>query len=374
MELTDKQKQMIRILDYKIMIALLAIVVYGISHIASAQSIRRGRNEGTCNITASNVSGSGNITLEANVKSHYGRNGFGVDPDGSLTVGIADILQFRGLISFINFKSIGLAQANGQITLPGNNSFRFFGAALQGSLFLSTEIDTVSSSATSGKPEYHSYIRPSFIFDIDWMSRFKNVPLKSYLWLGTYDNADLLFKYTQLASRIGIEWRTISNSIFADIGLGLYKERKNGTFAGDSKFTQQSLWIEPGARYRIFNRISILGSLRVLVFQSTKPINGLPPNYVRLSFGIAIPVTYKETNTEAIRTMIFTENQKIQQQDIISKSIDQQKKMRTDFEINFEDLDNKSAENVDEQEAIKRREEITKKMDELEHILETLDE
>jgi hypothetical protein len=365
---------MLRISQRIIFIAALAIVVNGTFQMALAQSIRRGRNEGTYNITASNVIGSGNITLEANVKSHYGSDGFGVDPDGSLTVGIADILQFRGLLSLTNFKTIGSAQANGQITLPGNNSLRFFGAALQGSLFLSTETDTVSSSAASGKPEYHSYIRPSFVFDIDWMSRFKNLPLKSYLWLGAYDNSDLLFKYSQLASRIGIEWRSITNSVFADIGLGLYKERKNGTFQGDSKFAQQTLWIEPGARYRIFNRISIIGSLRVLIFQRTKLVNGLPPNYVRLSFGIAIPVTYKETNTEAIRTLIFTEKQKVQQQDIISKSIDQQKKMRTDFEINFEDLDNKSAENIDEQEAIKRREEIKKKMDELEHILETLDE
>ncbi len=365
---------MLRYSQNKIIITLLAFVASGGIQMVSAQSIRRGRNEGTYNIAASNVVGSGNITLEANVKSHYGSDGFGVDPDGSLTVGIADILQFRGLLSLTNFKSIGSAHANAQITLPGNNSFRFFGAALQGSLFLSTEIDTVSTSATSGKPEYHSYIRPSFVFDIDWMSRFKNLPLKSYLWLGTYDNPDVLFKYSQLASRIGVEWRTIRNSLFADIGLGLYKERKNGSFSGDNRFSQQTLWIEPGARYRLFNRISILGSLRILIFQRTKPVNGLPPNYIRLSFGIAVPVTYKETNTEAIRTMIFTEKKKVQQQDIISKSIDQQKKMRTDFEINFEDLDNKSTENVDEQEAIKRREEIKKKMDELEHILETLDE
>lgn len=365
---------MLHLINYHIVIAACTILLYSTSQVLLAQSIRRGRNEGTYNIAASNVTGSGNITLEANVKSHYGSNGFGIDPDGSLTVGIADILQFRGLISLTNFKAIGSAQANAQITLPGNNSFRFFGAALQGSLFLSTEIDTVSTSAASGKPEYHSYIRPSVVFDIDWMSRYKNMPLKSYLWLGTYDNPDMLFKYSQLASRIGIEWRSISNSVFTDIGLGLYKERKNGTFAGDTRFTQQTLWIEPGARYRLFNRISILGSLRVLILQRTKPVNGLPPDYVRLSFGIALPVTYKETNTEAIRTMIFTEKQKVQQQDIISKSIDQQKKMRTDFEINFEDLDSKSSENISEQEAIKRREEIKKKMDELEHILETLDE
>ncbi|HEX2958111.1 MAG TPA: hypothetical protein VHO70_14855 [Chitinispirillaceae bacterium] len=360
--------------NHTIILAALVLVVYDCKHNVFAQSIRRGRNEGTYNIAASNVAGSGNITLESNVKSHYGSDGFGIDPDGSLTVGIADILQFRGLLSLTNFKTIGSAQAHAQITLPSNNSFRFFGAALQGALFLSTQIDTVSSSTTSGKPEFHSYIRPSLVFDIDWMARFKNVPLKSYLWLGAYDNAELLFKYSQLSTRIGIEWRNIRNSFFTDIGLGLYKELKTEVFSGDNRFAQQTLWIEPGVRYRIFNRVSILGALRILIFQRTKPVNGLPPNYIRLSFGIAVPITYKETDTEAIRTMVFIEKQKTQQQDIISKSIDQQKKMRTDFEINFDDLDNKSSENIDEQEAIKRREEISKKMDELEQILETLDE
>lgn len=339
-----------------------------------AQTIKRCRNEGTGNIAASNVIGSGNISLKASIKSRYGGKGFGSDPHGSLTVGIGEILQFSGAVSLFNFKSLGSARADAQITLPGNNSLRFFGMAFQGSLFLSTEIDTVSSSAASGKPEYHSYIRPSMVFDLDWMSRFKKIPLKTYLWLGSYDNADLLFKYSQCAVRMGFEWRDIKNSFFTDIGLGFYKEKKSRLNPGDKIFAQQTLWIEPGLRYRQFNRISFLGSLRVLVLQKTKPVNGLIPNYIRLSLGIEIPIVYKETNTEAIRTMIFIENRKSNHLDIISKSINAQKKMKTDFEINFGNLDNDISQETDEQESIKRREEIKAKMDEIEHILGILDE
>jgi hypothetical protein len=354
---------------------MMVFTILGFTQISTrAQSIKRGRNEGTYNIAASNAIGSGNITLEANIKSRYGGKGFGSDPDGSLTVGIADILQFSGGLSLSNFKKLGAAQANAQITLPRNNTFRFFGLALQGALFLSTEIDTVSKTAAAGKPEYHSYMRPSMVFDIDWMSRFRNFPVKTYLWLGAYDNADLLFKYSQLATRIGFEWRNMQNCLFADMGFGLYKERKTSTFSGDKQYSQQTLWIEPGARYRLFNRISLLGALRVLILQRTKPVNGLIPNYIRLSMGIQVPLIYKETNTEAIRTMIFVEKQKTEQQDIISKSISEQKKMRTDFEINFEDLDNNLSQETNDQESIKRREEIKDKMDEIEHILETLDE
>jgi hypothetical protein len=339
-----------------------------------AQSIKRGRNEGTYNIGASNVIGSGNITLETSIKSRYGGKGFSIDPDGSLTVGITDMLQFSGYLSLSNFKTLGAAQANAQITLPRNNTFRFFGIALQGSLFLSTEMDTVSKTATSGKPEYHSYIRPSMVIDVDWMSRFENLPLKTYIWLGTYDNSDLLFKYSQLATRLGIEWRNMQNSLFTDFGLGLYKEKKTVSSPGEKRYSQMTLWIEPGARYRLFQRISLIGALRILIIQKTKPVNGLIPNYVRLSLGIQLPITYKETNTEAIRTMMFIEKQKIQQQDIISKSISEQKEMRTDFEINFEDLDNKLSPDQNEQDAIKRREDIKKKMDEIEKILESIDE
>lgn len=354
-------------------IILIAVLCF-IQTAPQAQSIKRGRNEGTGNIAASNVIGSGNISLKANIKSHYSGNGFGSDPDGSLTVGIGEILQFSGAVSLSNFKSLGSARADAQITLPGNNSLRFFGMALQGSLFLSTEIDTVSSSAVSGKPEYHSYIRPSIVFDLDWISHFKKFPLKTYLWLGSYDNADLLFKYSQCAVRMGFEWRNIKNSFFTDIGLGFYKEKKTRSNPGDKTFAQQTFWIEPGVRYRLFNRISLLGALRVLVLQKTKPVNGLIPNYIRLSLGVEIPLIYKETNTEAIRTMMFIENQKIKHLDIISKSINEQKKMKTDFEINFGDLENDISQETDEQESLKRREEIKAKMDEIEHILETLDE
>ena len=360
---------------FKVPTAIIQIAFLCCIHTASqAQSIKRGRNEGTRNIAASNVLGSGNISLDANIKSSYGGNGFSSDPEGSLSVGIGDILQFSGAISLSNFKALGSAHADAQITLPGNNSLRFFGMALQGSLFLSTEIDTESVSAASGKPEYHSYMRPSLVFDLDWMSRFKKFPLKTYLWLGTYDNADLLFKYSQCAVRMGFEWRDMKNSFFTDIGVGFYREKKTHSNPGDKNFVQQTFWIEPGARYRLLNRVSLLGALRVLVLQKAKPVNRLIPNYIKLSLGIQIPLVYKETNTEAIRTMIFIENQKIQQQDIISKSINEQKKMRTDFEVNFEDFDKEISREADEQESLKRREEIKAKMDEIEHILESLDE
>jgi hypothetical protein len=360
--------------NVRFVILTLTLVCGYLLSITHAQSIKRGRNEGTYNICASNVIGSGNITLETSIKSRYGGNGFSSDPDGSLTVGITDMLQFSGYLSLSNFKTLGAAQANAQITMPGNNTFRFFGIALQGSLFLSTEVDTISKTAASGKPEYHSYIRPSLVIDFDWMSRFEHLPIKTYFWLGTYDNSDLLFKYSQLAARLGVEWRNMQNSLFTDFGIGLYKGKKTGSSAGDERYSQMTLWIEPGARYRLFHRISLVGALRVLIIQRTKPVNGLIPNYVRLSLGIQIPITYKETNTEAIRTMMFIEKQKIQQQDVISKSINEQKKMRTDFEINFEDLDNKLSVDQNEQDAIKRREEIRKKMDEIEKILESIDE
>jgi hypothetical protein len=351
-----------------------SLIILVLVTVVFSQNVKRGRNEGTFNIPASNVQGNGNISLFTTVNGHYNSNGFGSDPSGRITVGIADILQFSGQLSLTNFSTLGTAQAEAQITTPKNNRLRFIGLAFKMSLFLSTSIDTISNTAASGKPEYHSYLRPSLILDFDWLAKNKELPLKTYIWAGMYDNQDLLFKYNQLSFKSGLEWKLMKHSIFLDIGCGLYKEVKSPTFSGDKKFEQFSLWMEPGSRYRIFNRISVLSSLRVLLVQKVRNKDGLTPNYVKLSLGAELPLIYRETNTEAIRTMIFVEKEKEKEKDIIARSIESGKKVRTDFELNFEDLDQKSSLEEDEQAAIKQREELSKKMDEIERILESLDE
>ena len=338
------------------------------------QTVKRGRNEGTFNIPSSNVAGNGNITAGALLSGGYGENGFRADPSFNAAVGISEIMQLSSRASFTNFQGLGSIDCRLQITTPGNNNLRFFGMSLNGDLYLSTTKDTLIGSAEEGKPDYNFYIRPSAIIDLDWIALFNRFPLKSYVSFSMADDPDILYLYEQLSFKAGLEWKMYQHSIILDAGLGLYKEKKNKAFtAGDKNFEQKTFWVEPGIRYRILNRMSILSSVRALVFQSVKRVRPLPAKYVDVSFALEVPLLYRETNTEAIRTMIFVERVKEKSKDFVARNIEQQKSIRPEFEITFDELKADLPDAAQEREQLQRREEIHQKMQEIESLLEDLE-
>jgi len=337
--------------------------------------IKRSRNEGTFNIPASNVMGNGNITIAAALASTFAPSGVRFDPGAYLAVGIANILQLSGRTAFTNFQTLGTTDAHLQLTMPGNDRLRFFGVSISGDLYLSTEMDTLTGTATTGKPEYHAYIRPSMTVDLDWIAKKKKVPLKTYLMLGMVDNPDLLFLYAQLSVKLGIELKFDRNSYSLDCGTGFYRElqRDESGFAGDPSYLQQRVWLEPAIRFRLFKRYSLLGAVRVLVFQRQKTERPLEPHYVRLSLAFEAPLLYRETGSEAIRSMIFVEKNKVEKPDTIDASINKGKQLTTKNKLSIEGLDIELEDGESEKEMLKRREEIQKKMEEIELLLEDLE-
>lgn len=337
-----------------------------------AQDIRRGRNEGTINIPASNVAGNGNITLSGTLRGGIGKNSTMLKTKIAGKIGIADILQGYVSTSIINFRKMGLTEVHGQVTWPNNDGLRLFGIALCGDLFLSTAMDTISGEATSGRPDFHSYFRPSLICDQDWIAVDKKRSLKTYQLFSMADDADLLFQYDQLSLKLGAEWKTYQHCYFVDASVGLYKEKKTGAFSGDKSFKQQKVWIEPGVRLRLRNRFSLLASMRFLLVQRVKTERPLPPQYVSIQLSFEAPLYFRETNTEAIRTLIFIDNAKDKEKDRITRSIEQGKSIKTDFETGFEELAPEKSDIDKQKEALRKKEEIQKKMEEIEKLLEDL--
>jgi len=338
-----------------------------------AQDIRRGRNEGTINIPASNVAGNGNITLSGILRGSIGKHSSMLNSIITGKIGIADILQGHVSASIVNFRKIGLTEVHGQLTLPNNDGLRFFGIAFCGDLYLSTAMDTISGDATSGRPDFHSYFRPSLICDQDWIALDKKRSLKTYQLLSMADDADLLFQYDQLSLKLGAEWKTYQNSYFVDASVGLYKEKKTSTFSGDRSYKQQKIWLEPGVRLRLRNRFSFLASMRFLLVQRVKTERPLPPQYVSLQLSFEAPLYFKETNTEAIRTLIFIDNAKDKEKDRVTRSIEQGKSIKTDFETGFEDLAPEKSDIDQQKEALRKKEEIQNKIEEIENLLEDLE-
>jgi hypothetical protein len=172
----------------------LAVLLLSGTAIFGESTMKRGRNEGTINIPASNAIGNGNITVYAGTLGSYGTIGTIVDPGVSACIGLADIMQISGKMTFTNFKGLGTSEAHLLLTTPGNDRLRFFGCALSGDLFLTTTVDTLSSTSTAGKPEYGSFMLPSGIVDLDWLALNKAIPLKTYFAASLADEPGQLYR------------------------------------------------------------------------------------------------------------------------------------------------------------------------------------
>jgi hypothetical protein len=356
----------------KTVVRLLVVSLLLHTGLFGQSALKRGRNEGTMNIPASNAIGNGNITVYPGGIGSYGTIGAFVDPTFGICVGIANIMQISGKIAVKNFKGLGTSEAHMQLTTPGNDRLRFFGCALSGDLYLTTAIDTISASATSGKPEYSSFMLPSLIVDFDWLALLKTIPLKTYLAAGMADEPDLLFRYQQISLKTGIEWKMYQSSGFIDIGAGFYKEKGKGVFTGDDTYNQRTVWFAPGIRYRFFGAYSLLGSLRITGYQVLKDKNPLPTSLIRAAAVMDIPLLFKETNTEAIRTLVLMEHEKEQKKDNITRNIEQGKQVDNNIgnDLNSLNLKSEIPDSSQEKDALQKREAIQQKLDDLEKLLD----
>lgn len=342
---------------------------------ASGQSVKRGRNEGTISIPASNVMGNGNINLFIASAARYSLSGFMFDPVLGGQIGISDMMQLTGQFIPVSKSFLGPVEAHLQITTPGNDKLRFFGMALSVDLFLSSAQDTMSSTAQADKPEYNPYLFPSLIADLDWLALWKFLPFKMYLFIGMVDNVDLLTKYDQITLRSGLEWKMFQHSAFLSAGTGFYKEKRSRIGPGDAMYTQNYFWIEPGGRYRLFSRFSIIGSVKLTLFQNAKEKNPFQPELFKISLKAEAPILFRETNTEAIRTLIFMERKKENKSDSFEKKVAARKNLLNDMSTSITGpQDSLVTSDLDLKDSMKkRREETQKKMDEVEALFRQLD-
>ncbi|MBN1127399.1 MAG: hypothetical protein JXA71_00330 [Chitinispirillaceae bacterium] len=361
-------------------ILVVSLLLFSAPFIEAA--VKRGRNEGTMNITASNVVGNGNITVTAGsygqylrLGSHLDSSGIRFDPTVGLAIGISSILEFRAQTAFTNFADLGTSEVHLQFTTPGNDRLRFLGLAVCGDLYLSTSPDTISSSAVAEKPEYNSFMAPSATLDFDWLALFKSFPLKNYFHASFAGEPMLLHRYEQISCISGWEWKQHANSWFVDIGAALYKEKPNGPFRGDKAYAQRVVWFEPGARYRLFGNFCLMGGLRMAVWHKLKEDRPLPVvTALRGGVHLVVPIFYKETNTEAIRSLVFLEREKVEKKNEITSNFEQGKRVESGLGKEFKSLQLKSGipDSEQEKEDMKKRKEIQQKMDEIERLLEEI--
>jgi len=339
-----------------------------------AQAVKRNRDEGTSSIRASNVMGNGNISAFLTGGASYSTSGFVLSPCVGASVGITDIMELSGQIVPISSRGMGPIEAHLQITTPANDKLRFFGIALIADLFLSTAQDTISKTTAKDKPEYNSYPTASVVADLDWLAFKKWLPFKTYLKLSMSDNPDVLYRYDQLAMLSAIEWKLFQHSLFCGIGTAMYKEKPTTTRSGDNGYSQRYAWIEPGARYRLFSMFSLIGSAKLTLYQDLKEKNPVKPELFNVSIRLEAPIFFRETNTEAIRTLIFMEQKKEKKQEAVASAADMSSRKNLLKDISGLGLDAEADSlgsfdfSQERQDLVKRREDTQKKMAEIEKL------
>lgn len=345
--------------------------------VESRGEVKRGRNEGSLTIPASNVMGNGNITaFLATTAGYVTSEGFGIEPVVGGRIGIGGILQFAGSVVPIGAKGLGPLEAHLQATIPGNDRLRLLGIAAIADLYLSTAQDTISRTADTSKPDYTPHLLPSLVVDLDWLARFEHLPLKSYVKVSAADNPQLLYRYRQLGVLGGCEWKMYKHGIFLEAGTGLYREKasKLNNFKADAGFEQLHVWLRPGGRYRFAQRFSVIGGIRIPLYQRLKSRKALPVEVFDVSVRLDAPLYFRETNTEAIRTLVFMEQRKreeeTEQEPVVERgAFDELGLELPGLEGSGEGFDYKDK----KAELVQRRKEVQETMKEIEMLLEEIE-
>jgi len=275
------------------------------------QTIVRPRSEGTTYLDAANVMGGHNLSFySAWALENYTERNEQFPTIGAM-VGISGFLQFKGECAFHNFQTIGPLEGHLKLSVPGNGGFRFFNASFGGDIYLSTTQDTITATTDTAKPDYHAFFAAGIQADLDWLAIHKSLPIKTGFYAGLADTPHLLHRYQQIRIQASLEFKRIRHSIFADVGAGFFKEKKNRlNRTADKGYEQYYLWLAPGARYRFLDRFSVLGSFKLTLVENVKQTHPLVVPPVTIQARVEIPLFYRETETEAVRTLIFIEQNK----------------------------------------------------------------
>jgi hypothetical protein len=138
------------------------------------------------------------------------------------------------------------------------------------------------------------------------------------------------------------------------------------------------VWISPGGRYRLGKRFSILANFRFTVYRDideSRKNNSLNLiDYLSLNVKFEAPIIFRETDTEAIRTMVFIEKKKVEKEaQQFTQGTEFENEINTKFEKTLSDLkeeDETFDYKKEKDSLVKRREKVEAIMEGIEDMLQ----
>jgi len=300
----------------------------------------RSRAEAVPGMQASNTVGLGDIWLTGGLSSYFRIRPVANDvlakqvdtvyrDDFRLLYGSGNRLQRElvmvpevgGIIGLANFlhlevsgvpwdgEKLGAATARLQLTMPGNDNLRVFGFGVALNATLSTEEDIYSRGATT--PGFDPLLFFTVMADLDWIKVMPTLPLKCYFNYSNLDDYTLAHAYTQHRFAFAAEYKGNRKGYWARVSTLLYRPLAT-RFNPDPAKSFLAPFYEMGVGYRTMlgNRISFTAEASL---DPVHPISfydraaNKPP---RIAIGFQSPLVYNETRAEAIRALIFNDEER----------------------------------------------------------------
>lgn len=221
-------------------------------------------------------------------------------------IGLAGFLHLEFQSVPWDGEKLGASTARLKITTPGNDNLRVVGLGFSLNATLSTEEDIYSRGETT--PGFDPLLHFTAIADLDLIKAANGYPLKAYLNYSSLDDHTLARAYKQHRLAIALEHKGARRSWHLRLAAHKYKPLRT-RFNPEPGDGYLAAFFELGAGYRacISDRVSVAAEI------SLDPVNpirfydkeaGKPP---RIQAEVSAPLFYTETRTEAIRALIFNE-------------------------------------------------------------------
>lgn len=317
-----------------------ALVCSGLLAQSALAAQMRSRAEGVPGVSASNTVGLGDIWVTVGTSSYFSirpvandvlsrsvdsvyrddfrrlygsgnklRRDLLLVPNVGAAIGLANFLHLEAESVPWDGEKLGATTARLKFTLPGNDNLRVFGLGLCLNATLSTEEDVYSRGETT--PGFDPLLYISVMADVDWIKIKPSMPIKVYLNYSGLDDYRLVHAYTQHQFRFAAEYKGYRKGYYLRGSAMLYKPLATRFNPEPAEGFLPALF-DLGLGYRsvIGERITFTADLS---FDPVNPISfyskeiSKPP---KIQIGFEAPLVYNETRAEAIRALIFNDEQR----------------------------------------------------------------
>ncbi len=267
--------------------------------------VKRSRSEGAGILVASNTETFGNLFAAMGMSVELTDEDFIIEPKVYGKIGLASLMYLSGSTGIPKSRTLGTTKLSVHLTTPGNDNLRLIGFGVSGDLLLSTTLDTSKEA-----PPIMPYVGFTGTVDIDLIRIIPVIPLKFYLNFSTIDDEKLMLFLDVIKFIGGVEYKGSRHSLFLGMSVGIYKEKINETSLENSiGYSNKIITLYPGFRYRIKESMSIVGSAKIMI-SKIGDSQYIPDRSYGGSFRFEIPLYFKDSNSESIRSLIFVNNRK----------------------------------------------------------------